>query len=93
MKYHLTRTSMALDEGTLRVLEELSDRWSVSKAEVMRRAVKQAKVEADRETQRPKPLEALDWLQSGAGLSVEEASAFKKEVQAERLAKRYWWQA
>ena len=93
MSYSLTRTSMALDQATLRVLEDLSQSWGVSKAEVMRRAIKQAKIEADRQSQRPKPLEALGWLQEGGGLSVEEAGAFRQELNAERQAKRYWWEA
>lgn len=41
----------------------------------------------------PKPLQALDWLQNGGGLTVQEAEAFRAEVQAERDAKRYWWEA
>ncbi len=93
MSYSLTRTSMALDAWTLSALSELAERWSVSKAEVMRRAVKQAKMQADRHDQQPKPLEALDWLQGGGGLSAQEADAFREEVQAERQAKRYWWEA
>jgi predicted transcriptional regulator len=92
MSYAFTRTSMALDSGTLRALKELAERWQVSKAEVMRRAVKRAKEEAERETAYPSPLDALNWLQSGGGLSVQEAESFREEVQAERQAKRYWWE-
>lgn len=93
MTYTLTRTSMALDGWTLQALNQLAKRWGVSKAEVMRRAVRRAKEEAEREAEQPRPLEALDWLQQGGGLSVKEAEAFRKEVQAERLAKKYWWEA
>ena len=92
MRYALTRTSMALDRGTLLALKELAKRWQVSKAEVMRRAVRRAREEADREASQPKPLEALDWLQGGAGLTVHEAESFREEVNAERQAKRYWWE-
>ena len=91
MTYTLTRTSMALDGGTLLALKQLAKRWGVSKAEVMRRAVRRAKEEADREATQPRPLEALEWLQQGGGLSVKEAETFRKEVQSERLAKKYWW--
>lgn len=93
MSYTLTRTSMALDQWTLHALNDLADRWGVSKAEVMRRAVRQAREEADREATQPKPLQALDWLQAGGGITVQEAAAFREEVQAERQAKRYWWEA
>ena len=93
MSYALTRTSMALDTGTLKALKELARRWGVSKAEVMRRAVKQAKQEADRHAEQPEPIEALEWLQAGGGLSVKEAEAFREEVLAERKARRQWWEA
>ena len=93
MTYTLTRTSMALDGWTLATLKDLAARWGVSKAEVMRRAVRQAKNDADRQAQQPKPLEALDWLQEGGGLRMQEAEAFREEIQAERQAKRYWWEA
>lgn len=93
MTYALTRTSMALDGGTLRALKTLAAEWGVSKAEVMRRAVKQAKDNADREAALPKPLEALDWLHDGGGLTVKEAAAHREQVRAERLAKKYWWEA
>jgi predicted transcriptional regulator len=89
----LTRTSMALDDGTLRALSDLAKKWGVSKAEVMRRAVRRAKEDADREQKQPKPIEALDWLHAGGGLSVREAEEFREELHAERQAKRYWWEA
>ena len=93
MTYSLTRTSMALDRGTLHALRQLAKKWGVSQAEVMRRAVKRAKEETDREEKIPKPLEALDWLQNGGGLAVRDAEDFRKEVRAERHARRYWWEA
>ena len=93
MAYTLTRTSMALDHGTLRALAELADLWQVSKAEVMRRAVKRARHEAEREAAQPKPEEALEWLQKGGGLTHREASVMREETHAERQAKRYWWEA
>lgn len=92
MAYLFTRTSMALDPWTLRALGELAKKWDTSKAEVMRRAVKKIKEEADREVEHPKPLEALDWLQKGGGLTVQESAKFRAEVKAERQAKRYWWE-
>lgn len=95
MSYAMTlvRTSVSLDTGTLGVLDGLAKRWSVSKAEVMRRAIRKMQEEVDVEDKRPSPLQALEWLQNGAGLSVAEAAEFKAEVAAERLAKRYWWES
>jgi predicted DNA-binding protein len=84
---------MALDSFTLGVLDLLSKKWGVPKAEVMRRAVRHIKEAEDMKDQCPKPLEALDWLQNGGGLTLQEAEAFREEVRAEREAKRYWWEA
>ena len=93
MAYALTRTSMALDQMTLGFLDLLAKKWGVPKAEVMRRAVRHLKEEEDMKDQCPKPLQALDWLQNGGGMTVQEANAFRDEVQAERDGKRYWWEA
>ena len=88
----LVRTSVSLDTGTLGVLDELAKRWDVSKAEVMRRAIRRLREDVEAEDQRPSPLQAMEWLQSGAGLSVAEGAEFKADIQAERVAKRYWWE-
>lgn len=99
MDYHmnysttLVRTSMSLDAGTLAVLDSLAKRWSVSKAEVMRRAIRRMQEEVEAEDKRPTPLQALEWLQSGAGLSMAESAEFKKEIAGQRQAKRYWWES
>lgn len=90
--YKLTRTSMALDGWTIRALEELSERLHTSKAEVIRRAVREMKERSDRESIAPKPLEALEWLQSGGGLVAEEAAEYRAAMIAERHAKKYWWE-
>lgn len=94
MSYAMTlvRTSVSLDTGTLGALDSLAKRWSVSKAEVMRRAIRKIQVEVEAEDKRPTPLQALDWLQNGAGLSVAEGAEFKAEIEAERQSKRYWWE-
>ena len=73
-------------------MTELAKRWSISKAEVMRRAIKHYKEEADRRATLPGALDALEWLQTGGGLSVHEAEDFRREMQAERQAKVYWWE-
>jgi hypothetical protein len=90
--YRLTRTSMALDGWTIRALDELSERLHTSKAEVIRRAVREMKERSDRESAAPKPLEALDWLQAGGGLVAEEAAEYRAAMIAERNAKKYWWE-
>ena len=90
--YKLTRTSMALDGWTIRALDELSERLHASKAEVIRRAVREMKERSDREVAAPKPLEALDWLQNGGGLVAEEAAEYRTAMVAERNAKKYWWE-
>lgn len=92
MSYALTRTSMALDGFTIRAMEDLSRKWSISKAEVVRRAVRQLKEKAEQEERLPSPLEALEWLQSGGGLVAEDAARFRAEVEEERKARRYWWE-
>ncbi|HEX7262115.1 MAG TPA: ribbon-helix-helix protein, CopG family [Luteolibacter sp.] len=84
---------MSLDTDTLGVLDALAKRWSVSKAEVMRRAIRKIQEEVEAEDQRPSPLQALEWLQNGAGLSVAEGEEFKDNLKAERQAKRYWWES
>jgi predicted transcriptional regulator len=89
----LVRTSVSLDTGTLDVLDSLAKRWSVSKAEVMRRAIRKMKDEVDAEDMRPNPLQALEWLQNGAGLTLKEGEDFKTDIATERQAKRYWWQS
>jgi hypothetical protein len=93
MSYALTRTSMALDGYTIEALKELSERWDISKAEVMRRAVRQLKQQADKEDQKPSPLEALQWLQQGGGLVAEEAEVFRSEIKQGREARSYWWES
>lgn len=93
MSYLLTRTSMALDAWTIQALKELSEKWSISKAEVIRRAVRQLKEKADQEEQQPDPLLAFEWLQQGGGLVAQEAAQFRAEVGAEREERKYWWES
>jgi predicted transcriptional regulator len=92
MSYSLVRTSVSLDRGTLELLDALARKWSVSKAEVMRRAIRKAKEDADSDDKRPSPLQAMEWLQTGGGLTLEEGTEFKSAIHAERQAKRRWWE-
>lgn len=95
MKYNtdLVRTSMSLDTGTLGLLDSLAKRLSVSKAEVMRRSIRKMQELMEEEDKRPTPLQAMAWLQAGAGLSVAEGEEFKSAIESERQAKRYWWES
>ncbi len=92
MNYSSIRTSMALDQWTLNTLKALAGKFGVSKSEVMRKAVRALNEQVEHEKSRPSPLQALDFLHSGGGLTAQEAEAFREEVQAERQAKRYWWE-
>ena len=87
------RTSVSLDTGTLETLGNLAKRWKASKAEVMRRAIRKLKDEAEEEDKRPTPLEALNWLQKGAGLTAQDGEEFKASIESERAAKHYWWES
>ncbi|MBU6327515.1 MAG: ribbon-helix-helix protein, CopG family [Verrucomicrobia bacterium] len=93
MSYSLTRTSMALDAWTVQSIKELSEKWSISKSEVMRRAVRQLKEKADKEEHAMDPLQALNWLQQGGGLVADEADQFRADLKAEREERKYWWES
>ena len=89
MSATLKRTSMALDAESLETLETLSQKWDISKAEVLRRSLKVLKAETESKPRRT-PLEALQQLKKESGIGSEAAEAYIKEVQAEREA---WGQA
>ena len=84
---------MSLDGWTIKYLDDLSEKWSVSKAEVIRRSVRQLKEQVEREEMAPTPLAALDWLQQGGGMVAEEAAVYRSDMKAEREARKYWWEA
>jgi Arc/MetJ-type ribon-helix-helix transcriptional regulator len=84
---------MALDAWTVQSIKELSEKWSISKSEVMRRAVRQLKERADKEEQTVDPLQALNWLQQGGGLVADEADKFRADLKAEREERKYWWES
>jgi len=89
----LTRTSMALDAWTIELLDELGKYWGTSKAGVIRRAVQEAKERLDHKKSAPSPLDAFQWLQNGGGILQEEAAEYRANLNAERDAKKYWWEA
>ena len=84
---------MSLDTGTLESLAALAKRSGISKAEVVRRAIRKMKEEAVNDAKRPSPLRALEWLQGDTGLTVADGADFKADIEAERSAKRYGWES
>lgn len=92
MAYAFARTKMVFDEWTLAAMRELALKESITKVEVMRRAIKHYQETATSGAYRTEPVDALGWLQKGGGLSMQEAHVFREEVKAEREAKRYWWE-
>jgi len=93
MSYAMHRTSMSLDGITLKAMEALAKKWGTSKSEVVRKAVRNLKLQADAEDNKPSPLEALDWLQQGGGLTPAEAEAFRASLMEERHARKFWWES
>lgn len=77
------RTTFALDSESIHRLKNLSTRWEVSQAEVVRRALVQAEKTPDEE--KPDPIETLKKLHaSGQGLSPKKAQTYLREVYADR---------
>ena len=84
----MARTSIkatySLDEETVRVLDQVSRRWGVSKSEALRRAIlASAKLPGSDVSEK---LAALDRLQASIGLTPAAADAWVKEVRAQRRA-------
>jgi hypothetical protein len=79
------KSTYSLDPKTVRALDELARRWSVSKSEVIRRAVHEAQQRpASPSPDAAKRLAALDALQRGLNLSDKAARRWVKQVGAER---------
>ncbi len=93
MRYAMHRTSMSLDGFTLKAMESLAKKWGTSKSDVVRQAVRNLKLQADAEDNKPSPIEALDWLQQGGGLTTGEAETFRDAVMEERNARKFWWES
>ena len=84
----MARTSIkatySLDPETVRVLDQVSRRWGVSKSETLRRAIHAAAlVPGEAANDR---LATLDRLQSSLKLTPEAADAWIKDIRAERRA-------
>lgn len=76
------RTSFALDEITMLRLRKLAGLWQVSQAEVVRRAIEKAEVEAKAETDAA--LKRLRSYHARGGLDTGKASAYLDEVAENR---------
>lgn len=75
------RATFALDEGTTERIKSLAKLWKVSQAEVVRRAVSQAKTV----TSKPDPVALLRRLHAaGEGLPAKAAKAYLAEVREDR---------
>ena len=75
------RTTYSLDLETVGMLEELADRWGVSKREALRHAIRLAGL---RQSTTSSPLEAFRALQSGMKLSEAQASKWNRKIRQER---------
>lgn len=77
------KATYSLDTETMRVLERVARRWGVSKSEALRRAIRASASLAPRPDDRTG---ALDELQAIMTLSPAAASAWARDVRAERRA-------
>src|SRR6185437_10363018 len=77
----IVRTTYALDIETVRKLEELADRWGVSKSEALRRSIRSASL---RQSGTSSPLEAFKALQASIKLSKTEAAKWGRKIRQER---------
>ena len=80
------KSTYSLDVDSVRTLETLARRWSVSKSEVLRRAIKLAA--AEDASQVGGPLAALDQLQTVVREGSVDLAEWERNVRAERLATR-----
>ncbi len=85
------KSTYTLDVETIRKLERVAARWSVSKSEVLRRAIDA--VAREQSAVAPSPLEALDQLQKSLKLSAPETRKWSDEVRRERAkgSARHEW--
>jgi predicted transcriptional regulator len=74
------RSTYALDEDTVRRLEDLARQWNVSKSEALRRAIRAAGESASSEDR----LAALDAVQASMRLSRRRAESWVRNVRQER---------
>ena len=77
------KATYSLDTETVKLLEQLAERWDVSKSEALRRAIRSAASAAPKVTAAES---ALDRWQGSLGVSEKLAAAWARQVRAERRA-------
>jgi predicted transcriptional regulator len=82
MATQTVKTTYSLDVETLRALEELARRWSTSRSEALRRAIRASWVQAAAPSLTP--IRALDRLQERLGLDARAAGRWATAVRAQR---------
>ncbi len=75
------RTTYALDEDSVRRLNDLARQWSVSKSEALRRAIRAAAFSSTTADDR---LKSLDELQASMRLTKNRAHIWARDVRMER---------
>lgn len=78
------KATYALDVASVKALETIAKRWSVSKSEALRRAINAAAA-ADRPTPQQR-IAILEGLQAELGLAPEAARGWERDVRRERRA-------
>jgi len=76
------KATYSLDPETVHRLEEIAERWKVSKSEALRRAIRSASEDLPSRGQRG--IDALDRLQKALGLSRDAAERWAKAARRER---------
>jgi len=82
------RTTFSLDLETVSELKNLAVRWSVSQAEVVRRAIRSA-ARSD-QTTHASPLEALRQYHKKHGQNKEYAKRVEEYLEEVRRNRKYW---
>ncbi len=80
----MIKTTYSLDVDSVRALEEMANRWQVSKSEALRRAIRAASAALPSENDLAS--EALDRLQDSLALAPDAANRWVDDVRAERRA-------
>lgn len=76
------KTTYSLDQETIRLLDQLADKWGESRSGALRRAIRDAAASAGVNDR----LAAFEALQASMGLTKEAADKWVKSLRAERRA-------
>jgi hypothetical protein len=85
MAVTVNKVTYSLKPETVNRVEELAVKWGVPKSEVIRRAIDQV-ARGERLTPKLTPLQALNELQTFAGIPQKQAEKFNREVRDSRRA-------